>query len=116
MVDATILILVLVIVGLTIYLYNTREQLCIRKTFGVVTDVPASVYTNANMALVHSTSIGQAPLGDPNYWLPSGSPITQGQWALYQDKPLTLEEAQNLDRSSLDKAAQALPVYDEKPF
>jgi hypothetical protein len=84
---------------------NKTENLCVRKSYGIVTDVPMSNYTDANMALVHSTSLGQAPLGDPQYWLPSSSPITQGQYGLYQPQPFNEEEYK--------KASMALPKYND---
>ena len=93
-----------------------REQLCIKQKYGYVTDVPASTYIDANMALVHSTSLGQAPLGDPRYWLKNRSPITQGQYGLYQDHTLPLSETQPFNRKSLMAAAEALPVYTQKPL
>ena len=95
---------------------NKSEQLCIQKSYGYVTDVPASRYVDANMALVHSDTIGQAPLGDPRYWLPNGSPITQGQYGLYQPETLPLSATQPFDRSSLDQAAAQMPVYSDKPL
>ena len=109
-------VIIIVLLIYIIYRLNTRESLCVKAPYGVITDVPASTYVDANMALVHSTSLGQAPLGDPRYWLPNRSPITQGQYGLYQEKTLPLSETQPFDRSTLLKAATALPVYTQKPL
>ena len=110
-------IAVILILAYLIYL-STRdtEGLCIKKDYGYVTDVPASIYADANSALVHSSSLGQAPLGDPRHWLFNRSPITQGQYGLYQQNTLPLSETQPFDRRSLEVAARALPVYTEKPL
>jgi len=108
-----LLILLLLLGVLCIAILKIKsEQLCIMKPYGPVTDVPASNFIDANMALVHSTSIGQAPLGDPRYWLPSHSPITQGQWGLYSD-PMPLTATQPFDRKTLIPATQTIPVYTE---
>lgn len=106
---------VLVIVLYLILTTKSPEQLCVTKKYGIVTDIPASNYVNANMALVNSTSLGQAPFGDPRYWIPNRSPITQGMYGLYQGND-SLAASQPFDRSSLDAAAKALPVYTEKPL
>jgi hypothetical protein len=92
-----------------------KESLCVKKDYGYITSVPVSNYVDANMALVHSTSIGQAPLGDPRYWIPNRSPITESQWGLYQ-RPLLLSETQPFDRSTLNAANQILPVYTDRPL
>jgi len=113
----TSLIILIIIAVLVYVLYQQNsEGICIKKDYGYVTDVPASVFTDANMALVHSTSLGQAPLGDPRYWLPNRSPITQGMYGLYREKTLPVSEAQPFDRSSLLPAAKALPVYTQQPL
>jgi len=90
---------------------QSNENLCVQRKYGIVTDVPASNYVDANIALIKDSSLGQAPLGDPRFWLPNRNPITQGQWGLYQEQPLLLSETQPFDRSSLYKAAAQLPVY-----
>ena len=114
------IIIQLAIIAILVYMLcninRGSEDLCIKQKYGYVTDVPASVYTDANMALVHSTGLGQAPLGDPRYWLPNRSPITQGMYGLYQDNTLPVSEAQPFDQSSLLPAAEALPVYTQKPL
>jgi len=108
-----LLILLLLLGVLVVFVLKVKsENLCIMTPYGPVTDVPASNYIDANMAMVHSTSIGQAPLGDPRFWLPSHSPITQGQWGLYS-QALPLSETQPFDRSKLIAATQAVPVYSE---
>jgi hypothetical protein len=102
-------ILILVIVLLLIFgcfYINSTENLCVNKSYGIVTDVPASAYINANMALVNTTSIGQAPLGDPGYWVPSSSPITQGQYGLYQP-----QNGDPTERAKLLEQALQMPVY-----
>jgi hypothetical protein len=109
-------IIIIILLLYIIYSLNSRESLCVEKPYGIVTDVPASTYIDANMALVHSTSLGQAPLGDPHYWLPNKSPITQGQYGLYQEHTLPLSETQPFDRSTLNKAAMTLPVYTQHPL
>jgi hypothetical protein len=110
-------IIILIVFGvlllLVLYSLMQREQLCVKRDFGYITSIPVSNYVDANMALVHSTSLGQAPLGDPRYWLPDRSPITQSQWGLYQDKPLPLSETQPFDRSRLIEASKMMPVYTE---
>ncbi len=110
---------IIIIIALVYLIYRVqtgKEQLCIKQKYGYVTDVPVSTYVDANMALVHSTSLGQAPLGDPHYWLKNRSPITQGQYGLYRDHTLPLSETQPFDRKSLMAAAAALPVYTQKPL
>ena len=108
----SIIIFLFLVILLLVYLQiNSNEQLCVNREYGVVTDVPASTYVDANMALVHSTSLGQAPLGDPRFWLPNKSPITQGQYGLYQPKLLSLEETQPFDRKTLIPIFSQLPVY-----
>lgn len=104
------IVIVAVVAILLFLIYNcqSNEGLCIKRDYGYVTDVPASVYTDANMALVHSTGLGQAPLGDPRFWLPNRSPITQGMYGLYQSQPF--------DRSKFNAALQQLPVYTDKPL
>ena len=114
-----IIIIQVITIALLIYIIynlNRRESLCVNAPYGIITDVPASTYIDANMALVHSTSLGQAPLGNPRFWLPNRSPITQGQYGLYQEKTLPLSETQPFDRSSLIKSTMALPVYTQKPL
>ena len=108
-----------IIAVLAYMLYNINkksEGICIKKNYGYVTDVPASTYVDANMALVHSTSLGQAPLGDPRYWLPNRSPITQGMYGLYREHALPISDAQPYDRTAMIKAAEALPVYTDEPL
>ena len=105
-----IIILQLLTLALLMYLiFRKDEGLCVKRDYGYVTDVPASVYADANSALVHSSSLGQAPLGDPRFWIPSRSPITQGQYGLYQPE-------QPFDRSDFDEIAAQIPVYTEKPL
>ncbi len=114
-----IIIAIAIIVTLVYLIYRVQtnnENLCIKQKYGYVTDVPVSTYIDANMALVHSTSLGQAPLGDPRYWLKNRSPITQGQYGLYQKQTLPLRETQPFNRKTLMPAAAALPVYTQKPL
>lgn len=101
--------LILLIIYL-IFTASQPESLCVNRPYGMVTDVPASVYADANSALVHSSSLGQAPLGDPRYWLQNRSPITQGQYGLYS-RTLDLSETQPFDRTTLIADAETLPVY-----
>ena len=106
------LIGILIIMIIVFYFINSKkETLCVQRNYGFVTDVPVSNYVDANMALVHSTSIGSAPLGNPKYWLPDRSPITQGQYGLYQDGVIPLSETQPFNRDTLLPAAMALPQY-----
>ncbi len=114
--DNTIIIFIIVILILLLLYQFSTEQLCVNRPFGSITDVPASRYVDANMALAHSTSLGQRPLGDPRFWLPNRSPITQGQWGLYQPELVPLDETQNFDRQTLTPIFQRLPVYTEKPL
>ena len=113
--NTIIIFIIVILVLLLLYQYST-EQLCVNRPYGSVTDIPASRYVDANMALAHSTSLGQKPLGDPRFWLPNRSPITQGQYGLYQPELIPLDETQPFDRASLMPIAQALPVYTEKPL
>jgi len=106
------LLIIIIIVLIVMLVVIGRENLCVNRNYGVVTDIPASNFIDANMALVHDTTIGQAPLGDPRFWIPSHSPITQGQYGLYTPQgALPLSETQPFDRSSLNAAAMTLPVY-----
>ena len=117
--DEHYLILILQIITLLILLYmitRTNENMCVQRDYGMITDVPASVYADANSALVHSSSIGQAPLGDPRFWQPNRSPITQGQYGLYQPTTLPLDETQPFDRSDLIDIAAQVPTYTEQPL
>lgn len=109
------ILLQIITILILIYLVMTmkKESLCIKKDYGCVTDVPASEYVNANMALVRSTSLGQAPLGDPRFWLPNRSPITQGQYGLYQPHTIPLSETHPYDHHAQIQAAAAIPVYTE---
>ncbi len=111
-----VIVLVIIVLVTVIYMFNPNENLCIKRNYGYITDIPVSNYVDANMALGYSTSLGQAPLGDPRYWLPNRSPITQGQYGLYQDPTLPLSETQPFDRRTLMAAASALPVYTRKPL
>ena len=108
------------VIALLVYLLymmkRGEEQLCFRREYGTVTDIPASSYADANSALVRSSSLGQAPLGDPRYWLPNRNPITQGQYGLYQNPTLPIGDTQPFDRRSLLPEAQALPVYTNEPL
>lgn len=116
-VNTIVQIVVIALLAFMIYkLAQGNENLCIKRDYGYVTDVPASVYADTNMALVHSTSLGQAPLGDPRYWLPNRSPITQGMYGLYQKETIPLSETQPFNRDSLLAAAEAMPVYTDEPL
>jgi len=109
----------LIIIALLLYIiYKTSgysEGLCINSRVGVVTDSPYSDYVNNNIALVSDSSLGAAPNGVASGFIGSTSPITNGQWALYQDYPLTSSELDNFDRSTLNAAAMAMPVYTGEP-
>lgn len=109
------IIQIVVILILGYLIMNKSEGMCVQKSYGVVTDVPASIYADANTALTKTTSLGQAPLGDPQYWIPNRSPITQGQYGLYQTT-LPIKQTQPFDRSSLDYAASAVPIYSDEPL
>lgn len=95
---------------------SKAEPLCVRQKYGFVNTVPESNYPDASLALVERSSLGQAPLGDPQYWLPNRSPITQGMYGLYEAHELPLSEVQPFDRKSLLPEAEAIPVYTEKPL
>ena len=111
------IILQVVIILILLYMISKNsEQLCIKQPHGYVTDVPASSIASANSALVHSSSLGQAPLGDPRFWLPSTTPAIQGQYGLYQPASAHYDINKPFDRSSLMAAASALPVYTDKPL
>ena len=117
--DTIVIVQLAIVCVLIVIIYNKincKEGLCIKRDYGYVTDVPASTYVDNNMALVHSTSLGQAPLGDPRYCLPNRDPITQGQYGLYQNEILPIDETQPFNRQDLLPAAEALPIYTEKPL
>lgn len=105
-----IIYIIIILIIFVIFFLNTSEKLCVQRDFGSITDLPASIYSNANFALVKDSSLGQAPLGNPQYWIPSHSPITQGQYGLYS-KALSIEDTQPFDRNSLVQAASEMPVY-----
>ncbi len=93
-----ILIIGAIIIGALVF-YKYNEKLCMATKFGPVTDIPWSSFVNANMALVHSDTLGAAPLGEPKYWRGSGSPVTQGMYGYNEDNSQTY-----------------YPVYTEQPF
>lgn len=108
---AVIIALVYVIIRM-----STAEQLCVRKSYGVVTDVPVSALSTAKLGLVSDSSLGQAPLGDPRYWIPNASPITQGQYGLYLPD-MTLEQVQNYNPQKVwGPIMKQMPVYTEQPL
>jgi hypothetical protein len=123
MIDNIHLVAYLIIILLLVFIIfkinqidDHTEELCVQRNYGIITDVPASNYADANMALIQDSSLGQKPLGDPRYWLKNRSPITQGQYGLYIPETLPLSETQPFDRSSLMPAAEAMPVYTDKPL
>jgi hypothetical protein len=116
MVDLQIILqglVILILIYIVVKLRSGKENLCVSAPYGYIDSDPYSTYVNANMALTNSTSIGQAPLGAPIGFLPGGSPITQGQYGIYQGQPLTLDQVDNYDRNLLLPAAEALPIYTE---
>jgi len=111
---ALLIIISVIVLFLVIFAnINATESMCVQKDYGPVTMVPMSNYVDANMALVHSTSLGPAPLGNPHYWVQSHSPITQGQWGLYQQRPLQLSETQRPAGCTLtsNNIANSFPTY-----
>lgn len=107
----TILQLFIIFCLLYIIFNNHSENLCVNESYGVVTDVPASNYPDAALAYDSKSSLGQAPLGDPKYWIGNNSPITQGQWGLYQPNFIPLSKTQPYDRKNLYKIFDQIPVY-----
>jgi len=104
------IIVVLVLVYIIYRIGFSGESLCVSKSYGIVTDIPVSTLANANMGLVNDSSLGQAPLGDPRYWIKPTSPITQGQYGLYLETP-PLSEVANFDPQELEKVAAVRQVY-----
>ncbi len=109
------IIIILLLLYIIKQLSEKKEGLCVNAPYGVIDSEPYSTYVNANMALTNTTSLGQAPNGAPIGFIPGGSPITQGQYGIYQT-PLTLDQVDNFNRASLMPAAMAMPVYTEPPF
>lgn len=86
-------IIILILIGILLVLaYKSYEKMCVETKFGPVSNIPYSLFTNSNMALVHSDTIGQAPLGDPRFWVGTGSPVTQGQYSYNEDGSQNLPE------------------------
>lgn len=115
---ASVILQIIVIVALLYAILKMAgsEKLCVRKSYGVVTDIPVSALATANLGLVSDSSLGQAPLGDPRYWIAPKSPITQGQYGLYLPE-LPLAEAQNFDPKKVWAPILAeMPVYTQKPL
>ena len=109
-------IIVIAILVYAIFRMTSSEKLCVNKSYGIVTNVPVSTLANANMGLVGHSSLGQAPLGDPQYWLAPRSPITQGQWGLYLNAP-PLSEVQDFDpQKAWAPVAEQRQVYTQKPL
>ena len=94
--NCNLLIIVAIVVLAIIFVSSSSsENLCVQRDYGLITDVPASDYRDANIALVENSTLGQAPLGNPQHWIPDRSPITQGQWGLYQGDGLESAMASN---------------------
>ena len=90
---------------------SLSENLCMAKQYGMVTNVPVSSLANANMGLINDSSLGQAPLGDPQYWRGPVSPLTQGQYGLYLQAP-DLSETQPFNPQKVwGPIAKEMPVY-----
>ena len=45
-------IVIIVVLVFLIYKLCAKENLCVKKNYGYITDVPVSTYVDANMALV----------------------------------------------------------------
>lgn len=94
---------------------NHDENMCVETKFSGVTDLPYSSFVNANMALVHSTSIGAAPLGEPKFWNHNGtnsSPVFQGMYG-YTDNWQTAAEKAYGESEEMENY---YPVYTDRPF
>ena len=107
-----VVIILLIVIIIVLWYKNTQENLCLSTKFGEVTDVPLSTFVNANMALVHSTSLGQAPLGDSRFWTGDESPVTQGMYANENEQNWITDDA---DAYGVEYNPY-YPVYTEKPF
>ena len=88
-----------------------REGICVQRSYGVITEMPASDYVNANIAYRQGTDFGSQPLGETNHWIPHTSPIFQGMYGLYQPTVVPLADAESYDPEPLRRAAMSLPVY-----
>lgn len=108
-------IVVIAILLYAIFRMNYSENLCVNKSYGIVTDIPVSTLAHANMGLINDSSLGQAPLGDPRYWLSPTSPISQGQYGLYLDTP-PLSEVQAFDQKDWIPVAEQRQVYTQQPM
>jgi len=94
-----ILIILGILIGAAILYKKYNEKLCTDTKFGPVTDIPFSQFSNANIALIKSDTLGAAPLGEPKYWGGTGSPVTQGMYGYNEDNTQTY-----------------YPVYTDNPF
>ena len=112
------LIIIILILYVVYKVSGLSEGLCVDMNDRqmVVSSEPYSDYVNNNMALTNTTTIGAAPLGNPKYWIPGTSPITNGQWALYES-PLTLDQVDHYDprNAAAMAAAKSVPIYNGEP-
>jgi len=103
-------IIVAIIIIYFILRLTVNENLCVSKSYGVVTDVPVSSLRYAGSALVKDDSLGQAPLGDPRFWIGPTSPITQGQYGLYLE-PTPLDKVNDFNPNVWKDIAEQRQVY-----